>query len=150
MFRRRDPAEKDPCDPGRTAESCRLRRAGRYLYGDRRCDGDPYSRNPFVRRNRQPSVRKYSAGRRLYHKSKRTEHPQQAGADSCSKSIKRFSGVSFPASGRGNDRGAGDTAEKPGRHLPPRGLGPRQYAGNRNTDFRGTGRNLCSARPWNQ
>ena len=30
---------------------------------------------------RQPSVRKYSAGRRLYHKSKRTEHPQQAGAD---------------------------------------------------------------------
>ena len=24
-------------------------------------------------------------------------------------------------------------------------LGPRQYAGNRNTDFRGTGRNLCSA-----
>ena len=66
-------------DPGRTAESCRLRRAGRYLYGDRRCDGDPYSRNPFVRRNRQPSVRKYSAGRRLYHKSKRTEHPQQAG-----------------------------------------------------------------------
>ena len=52
--------------------------------------------------------------------------------------------------GRGNDRGAGDTAEKPGRHLPPRGLGPRQYAGNRNTDFRGTGRNLCSARPWNQ
>lgn len=37
--------------------------------------------NPFVRRNRQPSVRKYSAGRRLYHKSKRTEHPQQAGAD---------------------------------------------------------------------
>lgn len=23
MFRRRDPAEKDPCDPGRTAESCR-------------------------------------------------------------------------------------------------------------------------------
>lgn len=33
------------------------------------------------RRNRQPSVRKYSAGRRLYHKSKRTEHPQQAGAD---------------------------------------------------------------------
>ena len=44
-------------------------------------DGEPYSRNPFVRRNRQPSVRKYSAGRRLYHKSKRTEHPQQAGAD---------------------------------------------------------------------
>jgi len=68
----------------------------------------------------------------------------------CSKSIKRFPGVSFPASGRGNDRGAGDTAEKPGRHLPPRGLGPRQYAGNRNTDFRGTGWNLCSARPWNQ
>lgn len=67
-----------------------------------------------------------------------------------SKSIKRFPGVSFPASGRGNDRSAGDTAEKPGRHLPPRGLGPRQYAGNRNTDFRGTGRNLCSARPWNQ
>ncbi len=62
------PLKKDPCDPGRTAESCRLRRAGRYLYGDRRCDGDPYSRNPFVRRNRQPSVRKYSAGRRLYHK----------------------------------------------------------------------------------
>ena len=25
-----------------------------------------------------------------------------------------------------------------------------EYAGNRNTDFRGTGRNLCSARPWNQ
>lgn len=44
--------------------------------------GDPYSRKSRSSDGTvSRSVRKYSAGRRLYHKSKRTEHPQQAGAD---------------------------------------------------------------------